>query len=71
MRCEPSPTSVERAWRKAVAADQLKEPFRAIDVNAAINIDFADVFLPKHRVSNPGDFTELFVQNCRGLYSLK
>lgn len=50
---------------------RLKQPFRPADINNVINIDFADVFLPKHRVGNPGKNTELFVQIDRGLCRLK
>ncbi len=60
-----------RRIRKAVADGRLAEPFRAADVNRALKIDFAGTFLPKHRVGNPDDNTELFVQVSRGLYRLK
>lgn len=60
-----------RRIREAVAAGRLTEPFRGADVNRALNIDFAGVFLPKHRVRNPVRNTELFVQVSRGLYRLK
>lgn len=57
--------------REAVASGRVGKTFRATDVNAALKIEFAGVFLPKHRVGNPGGFTELFVQISRGLYRLK
>lgn len=64
-----------RRIRKAVRDGRLKEPFRAADINKALGIDFAGVFLPKHRVGNPGmkgkKNTEHFVQIERGLYRLK
>jgi hypothetical protein len=60
-----------RRIREAVAAGKLKQPFRAADVNEALRIDFAGTFHPKHRVGNPGNNTELFVQVKRGMYQLK
>ncbi|HEX4134448.1 MAG TPA: hypothetical protein VHY84_07565 [Bryobacteraceae bacterium] len=42
-----------------------------INVNWALSIDWAGTFLPKHRVGNPGGYTELFVQIERGRYRLK
>jgi hypothetical protein len=60
-----------RRIRQAVAAGHLKEPFRAGAVNSILNIGYAGVFLPKHRIGNPGGFTELFLQVSRGLYRLK
>lgn len=60
-----------RAIRAAVAAGRLIEPFKPADVNAATGISFAGVFLPKHRVGNPGGQTELFIQVAEGSYRLK
>jgi hypothetical protein len=60
-----------RRIREAVGGGRLKQPFRAADVNDALNITFAGVFLPKHRLGNPGGNTELFVQISRGFYRLK
>jgi len=60
-----------RRIREAVAAGTLGKTFPAADVNATLNITFAGVFLPKHRVGNPGGFSALFVQISRGLYRLK
>jgi hypothetical protein len=40
-------------------------------VNRALGIDYAGVFLPEHRVGNPGGFTQHFIQIERGLYRLK
>lgn len=60
-----------RRIRQAVADRRLAEPFRAADVYRVLRIDFAGTFLPKHRVGNPGNNTELFVQVNRGLYRLK
>jgi hypothetical protein len=63
-----------REIRKAVREGWLKEPFRANDVRLAVP-GFADktynVFLPKHRIGNPDENTELFVQIKKGLYRLK
>ena len=60
-----------RHIREAVAKGTLVQPFRAAEVNRALRIDFAGVFLPKHRVGNPGKNTAHFVQVERGLYRLK
>jgi len=64
-----------RRIREAVRNGTLLQPFRAADVNRAIKIHYAGVFLPKHRVGNPGingkPNTEHFVQVERGLYRLK
>jgi len=61
--------------REAIRSGSLKEPFRAADVNRALRIGYAGVFLPKHRVDNPGmkckKNTEHFVLLERGLYRLK
>ncbi len=64
-----------RRIREAIRTGSLKEPFRAADVNHALRIKYAGVFLPKHRVGNPGmkgkKNTEHFVLLERGLYRLK
>lgn len=60
-----------RLIREAVKRGTLAEPFRGADVNRALNIHYAGVFLPKHRVGNPGLNTERFVLIERGLYRLK
>ena len=61
-----------RRIRDAVSRGLIEEPFRPQDVNDALGIHWAGTFLPKHRVSNPGDYTELFVQVSRrpALYRL-
>jgi hypothetical protein len=56
--------------RAAVQTGRLSQPFRAEDVNRLLGIDWAGVFLPKHRVGN-GYTTELFVRVGHGLYRLK
>ncbi len=52
--------------RHAVKSGQLSEPFSPATVNAVLGINYAGVFLPKHRVGNPGfkgkPNTELFIQ---------
>lgn len=50
------------AIRTAVANRQLPSVFSPADVNRVLQIKFAGVFLPKHRVGNPGGNTELFVR---------
>lgn len=55
----------------AVAGGRLKEPFSPADVRTACP-GYADhtygVFLPKHRIGNPGGNTELFEQVSAGRY---
>ena len=51
-----------RRIRDAVSRGLLEEPFSPRDVNDALGIHWAEAFLPKHRVGNPGRYTELFVQ---------
>jgi hypothetical protein len=53
-----------------VSPGRLKTRFTPSDVNTALGIDWAGTFLPKHRLGNPGGFTELFVRVDRGVYSL-
>ena len=60
-----------RRIREAIKGGALVQPFRPADVNRALGIDYAGVFLPKHRVGNPGGFTEHFIQIERGKYRLK
>jgi hypothetical protein len=57
--------------REAIKRGALVQPFRPADVNRALGIGYGGVFLPKHRVGNPGGFSERFVQIERGLYRLK
>jgi hypothetical protein len=55
----------------AVVQGKLKEPFGPSDVREACpgwNDRTYSVFLPKHRVGNPGGETELFEQVGEGLY---
>jgi hypothetical protein len=64
-----------RLIRDAVKRETLIEPFTAAEVNLAIGIDYAGVFLPKHRVGNHGFKgklnTEHFAQVKHGFYQLK
>ena len=55
-----------RLIRDAVCLGLLEEPFSPRDVNEALGICWGGIFLPKHRVGNPGGNTELFVRiSCR------
>ena len=51
-----------RRIREAVAYGLLEEPISPRDVNDVLGIHWGGTFLPKHRVGNPGGYTELFVQ---------
>ena len=46
--------------REAVKVGRLRKLLRPVEVNAALGIDYAAVFLPKHRDGNPGG-TQLFL----------
>lgn len=56
--------------RIEAAVKKIGERFRAADVNAALGIDWAGTFLPKHREGNPGGYTVFFVRISPGLYRL-
>jgi len=60
-----------RKIREAVRIGELQIEFSPRHVNKTLGIDWAGTFLPKHRVGNPGGFTELFVRTRRGVYCLK
>ncbi len=60
-----------RKIREAVHSGKLPQQFTPAQVNKALNIDWAGKFLPKHRVGNPRNETELFVRIRPGLYRLK
>jgi hypothetical protein len=47
---------------EAVRRGRLREPFSPSAVNNALDIDFAGVFLPKHRLGKPGKNTPLFLR---------
>ena len=60
-----------RKIREAVKTGRLGREFTAAEVNVAIMISWAGTFLPKHRVGNPGGYTELFVRIRSAVYRLK
>jgi len=60
-----------RRIREAVRAGKIAAEFTPGQVNRALAIHWAGTFLPKHRVGDPGGYTELFVQLARGQYRLK
>jgi hypothetical protein len=60
-----------RRMREAVSTGRLRKTFTAIEVNKVLKIYWAGTFLPKHRVGNPGGYTELFVRVRSGVYRLK
>ena len=60
-----------RRIRAAVRTGELRVRFTPAQVNRGLGIDWAGTFLPKHRVCNPGGYTELFLRLERGLYRLK
>jgi len=51
-----------RRIKEAVRRRSLLQPFSPKAVNRALGIDYAEVFLPKHRIGNPGGQTEHFVR---------
>lgn len=59
--------------RRARREGRLPKRFRSEDVRRACP-GWADrtysVFLPKHRLGNPGGYTEYFIQHEDGSYSL-
>ena len=59
-----------RRIRAAVDAGRLGKTFTSIEVNKVLKIHWAGTFLPKHRVGNPGGYTELFVRIRAGVYRL-
>ena len=59
-----------RTIRLAMKHGKLPREFKPRQVNEALGIDWAGVFLPKHREGNPGRQTEFFVRIGRGLYRL-
>ena len=60
-----------RRIKEMVQAGDLTQPFKPSDINAALGIDWAGTFLPKHSAGNPGGNSELFVRVGRGLYRLR
>ena len=57
--------------RDSVRTGKLPVIFKAAQVNDALGITWAGTFLPKHRVGNSGNNTELFIRVDKGLYRLK
>jgi len=60
-----------RKIREAVRTGKLGLEFTTAEVNAVLKIHWAGTFLPKHRVGNPGGYTELFVRVRPGVYRLR
>jgi hypothetical protein len=60
-----------RKIREAVRTGKLGREFTSVEVNALLRIHWAGTFLPKHRVGNPGGYSELFVRVRSGVYRLK
>lgn len=60
-----------RKIREAVRIGKLPQEFTPAQVNKVLNIRWAGNFLPKHRIGNPRNETELFVRIRPGLYRLK
>jgi len=60
-----------KSIRAALGHGALSETFTPADVNRVLRIDWAGTFLPKHRVRNPGGYTEHFVRVAPGLYRLR
>ncbi|BAZ97475.1 hypothetical protein SDC9_10373 [bioreactor metagenome] len=56
--------------RAAISSGKLTQEFTAAQVNKVLGVDWAGTFLPKHRVGNPGNNTELFIRIRAGLYRL-
>ena len=58
---------------EAVHSGKLKQPFNANMLKKACpgwTDHTYSVFLPKHRIGNPGGNTELFKQTSRGWYEI-
>ena len=64
---------ISRRIIAAVQSGALARQFSPQQVSRTIKIslDTARTFLPKHRIENPGGFSELFVRVAKGLYRLK
>lgn len=60
-----------RKIREAVHSGTLPPHFTGVQVNKVPGIHWAGNFLPKHRVGNPRNETELFVRVRPGLYRLR
>ena len=60
-----------RKIRAQIGSGRLTSEFTPAQVNAAPGITWAGTFLPKHRVGNLGNNTELFLRLRKGLYRLR
>jgi len=59
-----------RKIREMVHTHKIPFEFTPTQVNAALGINWAGTFLPKHRVCNPSNSSELFIRIRTGLYKL-
>jgi hypothetical protein len=56
--------------RSAVAAGKLKEPFREVDINRALNIDYAGALIARYCTEKAAGRSNVFVRLTRGRYRL-
>jgi len=56
--------------QNAVKNGLIPPEFTPKQVNSALKINYGGTFLPKHRVNNPDNNTELFIRLRKGLYKL-
>jgi len=56
--------------REMVRTHKIPTEFTPSQVDAALGINWAGTFLPKHCVGNPGNNSELFIRVRKGLYKL-
>ena len=68
----PRQSKIVVAINVAVTNGKLKQPFSVSDVNTACKnlLAKSPSFLSKHRKGNPGGYTEYFIQDKNGKYSL-
>jgi len=59
-----------RKIREMVHTHKIPAEFTPTQVNTALGINWAGTFLPKHRVGNPSNSSELFIRIRKGLYKL-
>lgn len=59
-----------RRIREMVRTHNISAEFTPAQINAALGINWAGTFLPKHRVGNTGNNSELFIRIRKGLYRL-
>ncbi|NVK75107.1 MAG: hypothetical protein HWE24_16680 [Oceanospirillaceae bacterium] len=62
--------SLHEAICEGVRTGKLNEPFRVADVNRSLSglLEKSPSFLSKHRVGNPGGYTEYFFRKAKGEY---